>query len=422
MSNNHVNVIFKDRKGFVWFGTNSGANRYDGYTFKVFQHDDTDSSSLEDNLVEGIFQGPEGKLYITTGLGGVNVYDPVTGALMRHKAAYLKERNLSPNGLVSIVHTKDDHYYFIYADSGLYRYDPGRGAVHIPSTVRTPGGANLAITDAAADRAGHIWLAYSSGILQRFDTRSQTFSLRTAINQRAAEQGNYGYKLYVDRKDKLWLFAQDNLSGLWDYDPSSGGLRHFTRDSGTIRLSSNNVSDVVQDDNGYIWVATDKGGLDILDIQNGTMRNLRQSDEDRSLVENTSTALYIDDLGTVWVGTLKKGICYYQQNMLRFPLYRREPGEPQSLPYDDVSCFAEDAKGNIWIGTDGGGLIYFDRRANNFKQYRRNNADANSLGSDAITSLLLDHRGILWIGTYQGGLDRYDGRNFTHYRHSQGDP
>ncbi|HEV2479030.1 MAG TPA: two-component regulator propeller domain-containing protein [Puia sp.] len=422
LSNNHLNVIFKDRQGFVWFGTNSGVNRYDGYTFKVFRHDDSDSTSLMDALVQGIFQGPEDKLYITTAGGGVNIYDPVTGAFVPHRAAYLQTRNILPNGLVSIIHNKDDHYYFVYADSGLYRYDPGRGAVRLPSVIHGPGGANIPITDAAVDRAGDIWLSYYNGILQRFDVGRQTISLRTAINQRAAEQGNYGYKLYTDRDDRLWLYAQDNLSGLWEYDLHSGTLRHFGRDSGAIKLSSNNISDIIQDNKGQLWVATDKGGLDIVDLAKETVRNLRHSDEDRSLVENTLTTLYIDDLGTVWVGTLKNGVCYYQQNMLRFPLYKREPGEPESLPYDDVNCFAEDEKENIWIGTDGGGLIYFDRRTNSFKQYRHNTGDPNSLGSDAVVSLLMDHRGILWIGTYQGGLDRYDGRGFIHYKHSETDP
>src|SRR5579859_7688959 len=117
LSNNHVNVIFKDRQGFVWIGTNSGANRYDGYSFKVFRHDDSDSSSLMDNLVRGIFQGPEDKLYITTAGGDINVYDPVTGAFMPHKAGFLRARKILPNGLIRIIHNKDDRYYFIYADS-----------------------------------------------------------------------------------------------------------------------------------------------------------------------------------------------------------------------------------------------------------------------------------------------------------------
>jgi len=422
LSNNSINVIFKDRQGFVWIGTGAGANRYDGYTFKVFRPDDSDSTALLDNSVQGIFQGPEDKLYIITAWGAINIYDPITGGLIPKRAAYLQKRNIPAVGLVRLLHSNDGHYYFVYADSGLYRFDEERGAVHLPSAIRGVNGAKVLITDAAVDQKGGIWLAYENRVLQRFDTRSQTISNHTDILQHTNPSISNINKLYVDREDRLWLYSQDNLSGLWEYDPPSGALRHFGRDSGTVRLSSSNVSDVVEDDKGQIWVATDKGGLDILDVANGTVRNLRHSDEHRSLVDNTLTTLYIDDLGTIWVGTHKKGVCYYQENMLRFPLYRREPGMPGSLPYDDVNCFAEDGKGNLWIGSDGGGLIYFDRKANAFKQYRHNPADPNSLGSDVIVSLLMDHRGVLWIGTYQGGLDRYDGRIFTHYRHNEAEP
>ena len=422
LSDNHINVIFKDPRGFVWFGTNSGVSRYDGYSFQVFRHADSDSTSLMDDLVMGIFQGPEDKLFITTANGVINVYDPVTNAFIPNRSAYLRVRNVLPIGLLNILHDKADRYYFIYADSGIYRYDPGHGAVCLYAGTRGAGDASLSIADAGLDHAGGIWLSYNNRMLERFDIGKRAISMRTDILQHNGQPIPYGYQLYVDRADRLWLYAKDNLSGLWGYDPHSGGLRHFSRDSGSVSLSSNNVSDLVQDDKGQLWVATDKGGLDIIDVGKGTLRNLRQSDEDRSLADNTLTALYIDDIGTVWVGTLKNGVCYYQQNMLRFPLYRRQPGLPESLPYDDVNSFAEDGKGNIWIGTDGGGLIYFDRRANRFKQYRHDAGNPNSLCSDAVVSLLVDHRGMLWIGTYQGGLDRYDGRNFIHYKHKDNDP
>ena len=87
LSNNHINVIFKDKEGFVWIGTNSGLNRYDGYTFKVFRHDDQDPASLTDDHVGGIFEGPDNKLYINTGTGGLNIYDPVTGRFELHRTA-----------------------------------------------------------------------------------------------------------------------------------------------------------------------------------------------------------------------------------------------------------------------------------------------------------------------------------------------
>src|ERR1700730_207828 len=78
LSDNHINAIFKDSRGYLWFGTRSGLNRYDGYSFKVFRHDDTDPASLADGNIQRIFDGPEDKLYIATGTGGINIYDPLT--------------------------------------------------------------------------------------------------------------------------------------------------------------------------------------------------------------------------------------------------------------------------------------------------------------------------------------------------------
>src|SRR5207344_2926946 len=113
-------------------------------------------------------------------------------------------------------------------------------------------------------------------------------------------------------------------------------------------------------------------------------RYLLHSDEEGSLPANTITTLYKDNTGTIWAGTYKNGICYYHQNMLRFPLYRRQPGLSNSLPYNDVNCFAEDKGGNIWIGTNGGGLIYFDRSRNTFTRYRHESGNYNSLTCDVV--------------------------------------
>jgi signal transduction histidine kinase/ligand-binding sensor domain-containing protein/DNA-binding response OmpR family regulator len=418
VSDNHVNTIFKDHRGFIWFGTQSGLNRYDGYSVKVFRHDDADPTSLADGDVEGIFEGPEDKLFVNTGIGGISVYDPVTGAFVPHADAYLQARHIKRYGLVRILHGYDGHFYFTYRDSGIYRFEPGKGAIRIWANtfVKSP------VSDVAQDASGGLWVSYYNGLLERRDLATGTVSMHMDRMRREEPKNSYRYKMYVDHRGDLWLYEPDNLSGLWNYNPKTGGLRHFCRDSGTARLSTNNISDVVEDNKGLIWIATDKGGVDILDGEKLTIRNLRHSDEDRSLIANTITSLYADDIGAVWLGTLKNGVCYYQPNMLRFPLYRRQPGQPESLPYNDVSCFAEDSRGNLWIGTDGGGLIYFDRAANRFVQYHHDPGNPNSLSADAVVTLAMDRTGCLWIGTYQGGLDRYEGGKFFHYRHDDANP
>ncbi len=422
LSDNHVNTIFKDSRGYMWFGTRSGLNRYDGYSFKVFRHDDVGPVSLTDGNVQGIFEGPEDKLYITTATGGVNIYDPLTEQLIPGTDSFLQARHLSRFGLIKILLGKDGRYYFIYSDAGVYRYDPGMGGVRVGPVHRGGGAAQIGIADAALDSSGGLWLSYNNSLLERIDLPGNKTVVRTDVMQRKGPPASYGYKLFIDSLNKLWLFAPGTLYGLWEFDQHSGELAHFSQDSGKARLNSNNVSEITEDDQGLIWIATDQGGLDLLDRAKLTVRNLQHSDEERSITENTVTTLYKDNTGTIWIGTFKKGISYYQHNMLRFPLYKRQPGQPESLPYNDVNCFAEDGKGNIWIGANGGGLIYFDRAKNTFARFRHDPKNPGSLSSDVIVVLTIGHDGRLWIGTYQGGLDCYDGRNFTHYRHRDADP
>lgn len=421
LSDNHVNDIFKDSRGFIWIATNSGLNRYDGYSFKVFRHEDADPSSLSDDHVGRIFQGPEDKLYLTTGTGGLNVYDPSTEHFVPKVDEYLKARNLLRYSLAAIVQDRRGQFYFIYNDSGVYRFDAAARALPV-----RPGGmgryerpANIA--GACIDSSGGLWLSYGKGSLQRIDLSGNNITFQSDILQQKAPVP-YGYKLFIDSKDRIWLFAPGTLRGLWEFNRHTGKFSHFDKDSGNVRLSGNIVNDVTEDEKGLIWVATDQGGLDLLDEEKLTVRNLQHSDEERSLPENTISILYRDNTGIIWAGTLKKGIGYYQQNMLRFPLYRRQPGQQGSIPYDDVACFAEDGKGNIWIGTDGGGLIYFDRSRKTFTQFRHEPNDPNSLSSDVVIALATGHDGKLWIGTYQGGLDCYDGRKFVNYRHRDADP
>ena len=421
LSNNHVNDILKDSRGYIWFATNSGLNRYDGYSFKVYRHDEADPSSLADDHVGRIFQGPEDKLYISTATGGLNIYDPSTEHFVPNVDAYLKERHLLRYGLTCIVPRKEGQFYFIYGDSGVYRFDGDKGAIPLRPKARGPYEIPAGIADAGFDSSGGLWLSYGTGKLERIDLRDNRITFYSDILEKRAHVP-FGYKLLIDSKDKLWLFAPGTLSGLWEFDPHTMKVSHFDKDSGSIRLSGNIVSCLTEDDKGLIWIASDLGGLDLLDQEKGTVKNLQNSDEERSLPENTVAVLYKDNTGTIWAGTLKKGIGYYQQNMLRFPLYRRQPGQQRSLPYDDVACFAEDGKGNIWIGTDGGGLIYFDRARKTFTQFRHEGGDPNSLSSDVVISLASGHDGKLWVGTYQGGLDCYDGRKFIHYRHRDADP
>ncbi|MGB3006640.1 MAG: two-component regulator propeller domain-containing protein, partial [Chitinophagaceae bacterium] len=200
-------------------------------------------------------------------------------------------------------------------------------------------------------------------------------------------------------------------------------VKRFTETTSPQKLNSNLVSQVVQDKDKLIWVATDHGGITLIDKKNNfaVSHILNDVKDSKSISQNSINSLFRDDQNIIWLGTYKQGVNYFNSDIVQFQLYNRQEKNTGSLPFEDVNCFVEDNKENIWIGTNGGGLIYFDRKANTFKQFRHNSNNINSLCNDVIVSLHIDKNNILWIGTFLGGLDKFDGKYFAHFRHNDND-
>jgi ligand-binding sensor domain-containing protein/signal transduction histidine kinase len=424
LSNNEVNAIYKDRKGFLWFGTMSGVNRYDGYTCKVFRHSDQDSTTIENDNVTGIYDGPDGKIWMSTYVG-IDIYDPSTERFESHPERFFRSAQLPCAinhlncGLAAIFRSQHS-YTFVYADSGIYTWDSGHPASCIRSPAQGHGASQDPINAAAKDPKGNLWLVHSSGLIEQFDPLRRVLLYSASILP-AQDVNRFKYSLYIDSQGLLWLFAPGSLLGVYQFDPATHSLDHFSKTSSPKALSSNVVNAVVQDNAGLIWIATDQGGVGIFDKRRPTIRWLLAGEEPGSLAQNTIGSLYKDDLGIIWLGTYKKGVNFYHPDLTRFPLYHHLPGQPQSLPFNDVNRFAEDNRGDLWIGTNGGGLIRFDRKSNTYSTWQHNVREANSPAADVIVGLTFDKRGKLWIGYYNGGLDCFDGHRFLHYRHNDAD-
>lgn len=418
LSHNQVSCIYKDARGMMWFGTMSGLNRYDGYTFKVFKHNIKDSLSLNDNFISAIEEGPFDKLWIQTGVG-FNIYDPATEKFDRNAARVLKALSLPQYGLTKIVKSKTG-FWFLYADSGLYKFEPGKKTfVFEHADEDNTSIQRNTIADIKEDSKGNLWIVHRNGWLEKLNVRAQEVTFRTNVLQQQIGTEDLLYNLYIDAQDELWVYATGKIEGVYYYKPAKNEVLHFAKDTKVGRLSNNIVDGIVQDDKGLMWIATDHGGVNILDKKSSNVNVVsNKPDDDKSLAQNSVSAVYKDNLGIVWLGTFKRGISYYHESLIKFPLYRHQPSNANSLSYDDINRFVEDAQGNIWIGTNGGGLIYFNRKTNTFKQFTHDPANANSLSNNVVVCLFIDHNETLWIGTYYGGLDSYDGKTFTHHRHN----
>lgn len=413
--NNHITSIYKDSRGYMWFGTVAGLDRYDGYQFRHFRHDQRDTTTIVDNYAEQIFEGPGRRLWVEIRAGRFNIFDFEKDCFDRDFTTYLNHLSLPATRLLTITKGTND-YWFIYQDSGVYHYLPDGNIVPVPHT-RAP------IITARADGDGNCWIVYRSGILEKIDGHTSRSVLKTNSFQNSVGEVPSSCGLYIDRQNDLWLYANGGFKGAWYYCPPTGELRHLSQESPGVLLNSNLIDNVLQDEKGLIWLATDHGGINIVDKRNFSVRYIRHVEDDpRGIADNSLSTLYSDSAGTIWVGTYKNGVSYYHQNRMQFPQYRHDPQNPNSLSFDDVNGFAEDSAGTIWIGGNGGGLMAFDRRHSRFRQYLHNPNDPSSLGNNIIVGLLAGRGNRLWIATYFGGLDCFDGRTFSHFRHDPKNP
>jgi len=424
LSHNQVNCIYKDSKGFMWFGTLSGLDRYDGYTFKTFKHDTHNINSLNDDYIENIFEGPGQNLWIET-RGGFCVYDPSTEQFNSNISPLLKSLKLPDSALVKIVKDSRQNFWFIYTGLGVYRYNAdSRQTYHyMHGSNSHPSLYNNAVADLSEDTKGNMWLIYNAGVVEEIDSKLDKIIYRTDVLSKANGNKIRSYSFIVDRNNDLWFYASGENMGVYYFNPATNTLKHIDKETTGANLKTNIINNIVQADDGLIWIATDHGGINVLDKKDFKITYLlNREDDTKSLRQNSVVALYKDYLGIMWAGTFKEGVSYYHKNIIKFPLYRHFASDPNSLSFEDVDKFAEDKNGNLWIGTNGGGLIYYNRNTGKYKQYRYDPNNSNSLSNDIIVSLCIDHDQKLWIGTYFGGLDSFDGKTFTHYRHNDNLP
>ncbi|KAA0988723.1 hybrid sensor histidine kinase/response regulator transcription factor [Dyadobacter aurulentus] len=425
LSNNHPTCFLLDSQGFMWVGTNSGLNRYDGYHFKVFRNDASDSTSLRSNSIRSLWEGPKGKVWASSATTN-SVYDPLTEKFAANTSHELKQMGISP-GFVRIIH-KDGkgNYWFAQENNGLFNYIPaakGKAAhlLHAPKDTNSISSNEISAIANSPDR--HLWIMHRNGILEKVNPQTRKVVWRSDYLAKKHKLRLLNYGITVDSDGELWIYAIREDLGVHRFNPSELSFSFYNKTQGNPRLNSDIIQGVVQDNQGRIWIGVDHGGINLIDKKKNEVSYILPDDDDRNAIsQNTFNAIYKDASGVIWLGTYKDGVNYYHEDIFRFPLFKHKRSQPASLPYNDLNRFLEDKKGNIWMGANGGGLIYFDRQRNTYKQYLHDAANSNSLGSNVVISLFLDRQETLWIGTYFGGLSSFDGQNFKTYRHNPADP
>jgi len=427
LSNNQVECIFKDSRGFIWFGTNYGLNRYDGYRMETFVSQKNDTNSLLYNAVPDILEDYKGNLW----LGGNPFYYVFD---VRAERFHQDITNIMAEMGFDFIPTlvdidKHGDYYFYNPEDGIHFYKVKDGRrLHYKQSADLN---NLSPGTISHFKAvdGFIWVLFESGLLERFNEKTGTVDFRNHYLKDHYEASIIVKHLFIDKQGCPWVYPGIKDDGVLQYDFDRAGWVCFGTRQESLPdipfhpLSSSFVREVAQDQTGRIWIATDHGGITLYDKANEQTTVLRHDPVNpHSVSQNSVISLFCDDDGIMWAGTFKNGVSYYHPGMLKFnksPLFFFQHPD---LETKDCNSLLEDRQGNLWIGTNGNGLLKQDKQTGRFSLYRHHKNDPASLSSDIVISLLEDKKGRLWAGTFMGGLNRMDGQRFTSFQSNPANP
>ena len=400
LSNNSVNTICKDRDGFMWFGTTTGLNRYDGYTFKIYQHAENDPGSLPDNYITDIVEMPDGRFWVNTGRGYV-LFDKEQDCFITDVTGFMK--NLESGGVPEQIFVdREGNTCLSVAGEGCYRYKEGGKRLffsYVEHSLPEHGVTQI------AECSDGLLLIYNTGLLVCLDRATLAIKWKSDEIKKYIPAGKtIEFSLFVDRDNCIWAYS---LMGIWAYDC---GTKSWRTDLTAIWSSRPDViiHAVAQDIEGRIWVGKDYDGIDVLEKETGKVTSLVAHDDNgRSLPHNTIYDLYADRDGIMWVGTYKKGVSYYSESIFKFNMYE----------WGDITCIEQADENRLWLGTNDHGILLWNRSTGKAEPFWR---DAEGQLPNPVVSMLKSKDGKLWVGTFNGGLYCMDGSRVRSYKEGVG--
>ncbi|MGA0555188.1 two-component regulator propeller domain-containing protein [Larkinella sp. VNQ87] len=427
LSQSNVTCILQDKRGFMWFGTQDGLNRYDGYTFTVYQNELHHPNSLSDNYVLSLHEDRKGRIWVGTDDGGLCLFNPQTGNFTVYKNNLNDSTSLSNDRVTAIAEDELGNLW-VGTDDGLNLFNPsGRTFIRYRYASGTLNTSDYnTIRDVLVDRKGQVWVATYGGGLSRLDPKTQTFRhFEKQAGNPLSLSHNLVKDLLEDSGGHLWIATEGG--GLNRLNPDQQTFTRFQHNPAVSNsLCHNDVNTLEEDGQGNLWIGTENGGISILDKSRTSFTHYPyQETNPRGLNNGSIYAIRRDRSGNMWIGTYTGGINFFDHQSVRFQLYKKNTQDENSLSNNSVTAVLEDHQGNLWIGTDGGGLNVLMKATNQYVRYRHRPNDPGSIGSDFIMCIYQDQDQDIWIGTYKGGLSRWTGKsggfqNFTQRKDERG--
>lgn len=480
LSNNVVYAMLQDRQGYLWFATDNGLNKYDGYTLTTYKKTPGDAASLTGNSVIQLMEDKQGHIWIGMMGQGLCKFDRLTETftcygtnpltltqgtihtLCEDQEGYLWVSNRGPElrrfnkqtgqysrenyarllavtsatgqlivPIVNSVYRDKSGTVWVCSEKGLHRMvitSAGRGKpTQISFTTYRHDPANPRslrhdwVWGIYEDRVGMFWVSTHRG-LNQFDGKAGLFTrYPDGLVPPPALKTFFNENIEhftEDQQGNLWMGTYKGLVRLNPERTQFTHVRHDPTDPASLSLGGNAISSLLVDRAGLLWVGVYGEGIDKANLSQQPFRCYRPLPAPQSLSNRYVDAIVEDRSGTVWIGT-GDGLDRMNKRTGTFTHYRHDPSSPQSLPHRTVSALLEDRDGNLWVGS-GGELALFNRQTGAFTTLSRDTVRYPGLGGNsAIFTLYQDRRGLLWLGT-NNGVKSFDPRTGTvvHYAHN----
>jgi len=427
LSHGSVYSIIQDDQGYMWFGTEDGLCKYDGYNFTIYRHEPGHPNSLSVSSFGKILQDKNGVMWLGTWGGGLNRFNPGSNTFTHFRHNPKNPNSISQDRIEFIIEDRTGLLWIGTEKNGLNKFDPTEQIFvryrHEPSNSYSI--RSNKINTIFEDSAGNIWIGTEEGLSKlTIENRESGKFIHYLHNPKDKNSlsSNRIRAISQDHDGLLWIGTRNG--GLNRFNPETGDFKRYKHDTKNLNsISGNSITRIILDSFGSLWIGTYKNGLNKFDLKTQTFNHFKYNPNNKnSISHNRPEAIYEDRTGIMWIGTRGRGINKLDLKPNKFRNYTHNPLNPNSLSHPTVrTIFQKD--NYIWIGTDGGGLTRFDRRKNTYYHFTNDPQDLNSIGGDRIWSVLIDKSGILWAGTYYGGLNKYliKGKKHQFYKY-QHDP
>lgn len=401
LSENSVYCILQDQSGFMWFGTKDGLNRYDGNSFKIFQKEDIDKTSLGNNFVRSIAEKDRNTLYIGTD-HGLFIMDK-DNETFRSLDLKTPNNSLLHSAINSLIITKDESLWIGSMNQGIFRYIPSQNKLEHVEIENIDLGQN-ATWSLLEDKSGSIWAGTRLGLL-KFNKSIQKFQAVPELFNASDNPEFEILSMLEDKKGDLWLGTWGK--GLLWFNKQNGILGSFMNRSSTPFVS--HIRSIFEYNEDQLMVGSDDG-LYIFNINSNYVTRIDIPHFKYSLSDQNVYSMARDRENSIWIGTYFGGINYLNTSLLPIETFYSDVLKG-FLSGKAVSQFVEDPKGNMWIATEDGGINYLDKSSGVISQPIKT--------SYHNTHALLLENDKLWIGTFSRGLDVYDlnSKSLRNYRH-----